>query len=74
MSQSELLLMMTYVLGATEGNFDCLNRVACEDSKKAKEYLNAAKMVLKGAKFAQKWVKYPTFFLSRAPFFSKKVG
>jgi len=54
MSQSELLLMMTYVLGATEGNFDCLNRVACEDSKKAKEYLNAAKMVLKGAKFAQK--------------------
>ncbi len=55
MSQGELLLLMTYVLGAAEkDNYDCMYRVACEDPKQAKDYLNASKMILKGVKYAKK--------------------
>jgi len=54
MSQSELLLMLTYVLGSTSDNYECMYRVACEDPAKAKDYLNASNMLLKGAKYAKK--------------------
>jgi hypothetical protein len=55
MSQSELLLMLTYVLGSTNNdNYECMYRVACEDPAKAKDYLNASNMLLKGAKYAKK--------------------
>jgi hypothetical protein len=54
MTQSELLLMLTYVLGASNDNYDCMFRVACEDPVKAKDYLNASNMLLKGAKYAKK--------------------
>lgn len=55
LNQGELLLIMTYILGAAEkDNYDCMYRVACEDPKQAKDYLNASKMILKGAKYAKK--------------------
>lgn len=54
MTQSELLLMLTYVLGSGSDNYDCMYRVACEDPVKAKDYLNASNMLLKGAKYAKK--------------------
>jgi hypothetical protein len=54
MTQSELLLMLTYVLGSATDNYDCMFRVACEDPAKAKDYLNASNMLLKGAKYAKK--------------------
>lgn len=54
MTQSELLLMLTYVLGSSTDNYDCMYRVACEDPAKAKDYLNASNMLLKGAKYAKK--------------------
>jgi len=58
LSQSELLLMMTYVLGSTTDNYDCMYRVACEDPTKANDYLNASNMLLKGAKYAKKFLSY----------------
>jgi len=33
-------------------------RVACEDPEKAKDYVSASKMLLKGAKYAKKFVSY----------------
>jgi hypothetical protein len=58
MTQSELLLMLTYVLGSATDNYDCMFRVACEDPAKAKDYLNASNMLLKGAKYAKKFISY----------------
>ncbi|ODM86846.1 hypothetical protein Ocin01_19836, partial [Orchesella cincta] len=43
MSQGELLLVMTYILGAAENdNYECMYRVACEDPNQAKDYLKAS--------------------------------
>ena len=53
-TEGELLLMLTYLLGSTDGNYECMYRVACEDPSKAKEYLKVSKMILKGAKFMKK--------------------
>ncbi|CAG7718798.1 unnamed protein product [Allacma fusca] len=54
MTEGELLLMLTYLLGASNENYECMYRVACEDPSKAKEYLNVSKMIVKGAKFMKK--------------------
>lgn len=54
MSEGELLLMLTYLLGSTDENYECMYRVACEEPSKAKEYLKVSKMILKGAKFMKK--------------------
>jgi len=58
MTQGEMTLMLTYLLGAANDNYECMNRVACEDPSKAKPYLQASKMVVKGAKLAKKYVSY----------------
>jgi len=58
MTQSELLLMLTYVLGSASENYECMYRVACEDPEKAKDYVSASKMLIKGAKYAKKYVSY----------------
>ena len=54
MSENELLLMLTYLLGSATDNYECMYRVACEDPVHAKTYLNASKMMMKGAKYAKK--------------------
>jgi len=54
MTEGELMLMLTYLLGASNDNYECMYRVACEDPSKAKEYLNVSKMIIKGAKFMKK--------------------
>lgn len=56
MSENELLLMLTYLLGSATDNYECMYRVACEDPVHAKTYLNASKMMMKGAKYAKKYV------------------
>jgi hypothetical protein len=49
-TESELLLLFTYLMGDANNDYDCLNRVACEEPKKAHEYITAAKMLIKGAR------------------------
>ncbi|ODM93268.1 hypothetical protein Ocin01_13407 [Orchesella cincta] len=57
MSQGELLLVMTYILGAAENdNYECMYRVACEDPNQAKDYLKASKMIMTGVKYAKKFL------------------
>lgn len=48
-SETELLLMLSYLKADATQKFGCLHRVACEDPYKAKEYLLAAKMIVKGS-------------------------
>lgn len=48
-SETELLLMLSYLKADSTQKYGCLHRVACEDPYKAKEYLFAGKMVLKGS-------------------------
>jgi len=50
LTESELLLLFTYLMGDVNNDYDCLNRVACEEPKKAREYITAAKMLIKGAR------------------------
>ena len=49
-TESELLLLFTYLMGDANNDYDCMNRVACEEPKKAREYITAAKMLIKGAR------------------------
>jgi hypothetical protein len=43
-------------MGDAKNDYDCLNRVACEEPKKAREYITAAKMLIKGARIFNTWV------------------
>ena len=43
-------------MGDVNNDYDCLNRVACEEPKKAREYITAAKMLIKGARIFNTWV------------------
>lgn len=43
-------------MGDANNDYDCLNRVACEEPKKAREYITAAKMLIKGARIFNTWV------------------
>lgn len=49
-TESELLLLLTYLMGDASNDYDCLHRVACEEPKKAREYITAGKMLIKGAR------------------------
>ncbi|PNF27466.1 hypothetical protein B7P43_G08986, partial [Cryptotermes secundus] len=53
-TESELLLLLTYLMGDANNEYDCLHRVACEEPKKALEYITAAKMLIKGARIFNK--------------------
>lgn len=55
-SESEILLALSYLMGDASEKYGCLQRVACEDPKKSKEYLSGAKMLIKGAQFFYKLV------------------
>lgn len=56
--QSDMMMMMSYSLGSTSDDYDCLYRVACEDPAKAHQYMTASKMLLKGAKVFKNVVGY----------------
>ncbi|XP_075233822.1 uncharacterized protein LOC142331678 [Lycorma delicatula] len=49
-SESELLLLISYLIGETTDNYDCLKRVACNETKKATQYIVASKMFIGSAK------------------------
>jgi hypothetical protein len=49
-TEPELLLLLTYIMGDANNEYDCLHRVACEEPQKALEYITAAKMLIKGAR------------------------
>lgn len=50
-TETEILLLLSYLMGDEENNFDCLHRIACEDPSKAREYMNAGNIVMNAAKF-----------------------
>ncbi|XP_014242442.1 uncharacterized protein LOC106662718 [Cimex lectularius] len=49
-SETEIMLITSYLMGDTDKNYSCLYRVACQDPKKSKQYLQAAKLLLKSSK------------------------
>ena len=49
----DMLWGLTYLLSRSIENYDCLNKLACEDPQGAKNYLFASKMMLKGAKMTK---------------------
>ncbi|KAJ9578848.1 hypothetical protein L9F63_004952, partial [Diploptera punctata] len=57
-TEPELLLLLSYLMGDANSDYECLHRVACEEPKKAREYLTAAKMLIKGAKIFNTMVPY----------------
>lgn len=54
LTEAEILLMLTYLLGSTTDDYKCFHRVACENPGAAKSYFKVSKMMLTGAKFVQK--------------------
>ena len=54
MTEGEMLLALTFLLGSSTEDYTCMNRVACEHPGSVKSYLKASKLMLNGAKFAQK--------------------
>ncbi|XP_043247130.1 uncharacterized protein LOC122394361 [Amphibalanus amphitrite] len=55
LDREDLLLMLTYLLSSDgSDNYECLNRVACEQPDRAAQYINAGKLLLGGAKMADK--------------------
>lgn len=53
-TQADIMMMMTYALGTTTKDYDCLYRTACEELETAEQYMTASKMLLKGAKMFKK--------------------
>lgn len=47
-TESELLLMLGYLKGDLTDKYSCLNFAACQDPKKAKEYLMVSNLLVKG--------------------------
>ncbi|XP_014281908.3 uncharacterized protein [Halyomorpha halys] len=49
-SEQELLLVLSYLMGEADQDYNCLYRIACQDPNKSKHYLVAAKFLVKWAK------------------------
>lgn len=54
MTESELVLLISYLMGETDNKYDCLLRVACLEPKKAREYIAAGKMLINTTKAMDK--------------------
>ena len=55
LDREDMLLMLTYLLSSDgSNNYDCLNRVACEQPDRATQYITAGQLLLSGAKMADK--------------------
>lgn len=50
LSEQEILLLTSYLMGDAEKDYGCMYRIACQEPKKSKQYLNAAKLLVKGSK------------------------
>lgn len=48
-TESELLLMLSYLKSDVTQHYGCLKFAACKDPKKTKEYLLASNLLVKGA-------------------------
>ena len=53
-NQTDLMMMMSYALGTTTDDYQCLYRTACQEPETAHQYMTASKMLLKGAKLFKK--------------------
>lgn len=53
MEDRDVIWGLTYILSRSIDNYDCLNKLACQDPQGAKNYLFASKMMLKGAKMTK---------------------
>lgn len=54
LTEAELALLLSYLMGESDQRYDCMERVACLRPKKAKEYIAAGQMLIKGAKVMDK--------------------
>ena len=55
LDREDMLLMLTYLLSSDgSDNYDCLDRVACEQPDRATQYITAGKLLLSGAKMADR--------------------
>ncbi|KAF6205308.1 hypothetical protein GE061_019478 [Apolygus lucorum] len=57
-SENEVMLITSYLMGDVDKDYSCLYRVACQDPKKSKNYLQGAKILLKGSKIFSDYVGY----------------
>lgn len=51
--KSDLLYLTTYLVSDGIERYDCLNRLACLDDRKAERLLTTSKMMINGAKYLQ---------------------
>lgn len=54
LSEPELALVVSYLMGEANGKYNCLLNVACQQPKKTREYLAAGKMLLNTVKAMDK--------------------
>lgn len=54
LTEAEILLLISYLMGETNSKYDCLLRVSCQEPKKAREYVAAGKLLIKGGKIFNK--------------------
>ncbi|XP_067011593.1 uncharacterized protein [Anabrus simplex] len=57
-NESELLLLLSYLVGDADHKYGCLHRVACEEPHQASQYVAGAGMLIKGAKVFSKVIPY----------------
>lgn len=49
-TNTDVLLFLGYLVADESGQYDCLNRVACEQPSRAESYLRSAEMLWRTAK------------------------
>lgn len=50
-TETEIVLLLSYLIGDDQKNFECLHRIACEDPNKAAEYMNAGTILMNAVKY-----------------------
>lgn len=53
-NQADMMMMMSYALGSTTNDYQCLYLTACQEPQTAHQYMTASKMLMKGAKLLKK--------------------
>lgn len=57
-TNTDVLLFLGYLVADESGQYDCLNRVACEQPSRAEGYLRSAEMLWKTAKMLDGYLNY----------------
>lgn len=52
--KTDMMMALSYALGSSTDDFNCLNRMACEEPEAAHRYMTASKILLKTAKLFKK--------------------